>query len=90
VSYSLYLSHMLLLVVMQYALLRWLPGLTRTTHLWTLLAMTTVTTIGASLFLYRYLEAPGIWAGRALADRFGRAAAPARVRQDVPGSALHG
>jgi peptidoglycan/LPS O-acetylase OafA/YrhL len=90
VSYSIYLSHMLVLVVLQYALLRWVPDLSRQTHLWMLLALTLTGTIAASVFLYRFLEAPGIWAGRMLADRFARPLAPARARRELPHDAVRG
>jgi peptidoglycan/LPS O-acetylase OafA/YrhL/uncharacterized protein involved in exopolysaccharide biosynthesis len=72
ISYSIYLSHTLMLLLLQYVLLRWAPGLSRTAHFWTLLALTTTATITASAALYRYLETPGIWAGRLLADRLER------------------
>jgi peptidoglycan/LPS O-acetylase OafA/YrhL len=70
ISYSLYLSHILVIVVIQYALLTWAPNLSQKAHLEVLLAWTTVATIALSAGLYRYLEAPGIHAGRALARTF--------------------
>jgi peptidoglycan/LPS O-acetylase OafA/YrhL len=79
VSYSIYLSHMLLLVVLQHALLRWAPDLSRATHFGILLGLTITATITASVFLYRYVEAPGISVGRVMASRFGRSYQPARV-----------
>ncbi len=88
VSYSIYLSHMLLLAVIQHALLRWAPELSRGAHFSILLALTTAATITASLFLYRYLEAPGIWAGRALGNRLSGGYQPARLpRAGRPGRA---
>ena len=72
ISYSIYLSHTLMLLILQYVLLRWTPGLSRTAHFWTLLVLTTTATITASAALFRYLETPGILAGRLLADRLER------------------
>jgi peptidoglycan/LPS O-acetylase OafA/YrhL len=69
ISYSLYLSHILVIIVIQYALLTWSPHLSRTVHSGVLLACSTVATIFVSTLLYRYLEAPGIYAGRSLARR---------------------
>jgi peptidoglycan/LPS O-acetylase OafA/YrhL len=78
ISYSIYLSHMLLLAIVQYALLRWAPDLGRAAHFGVLLALTAVGTILASMFLYQYLEAPGISVGRALTQRLEGIHAPGR------------
>ena len=72
ISYSVYLSHILLIIVMQYALLTLAPNLNQMAHFWVLLAGTTVGTIAVSRVLYHYIEAPGIHAGRALARRLVR------------------
>lgn len=77
VSYSIYLSHLLLLALLQYVLLRWMPDLGRGAHFWVLLCLTTGATIIASQFLHQQLEAPGISLGRALARRLGRSDKPA-------------
>ena len=69
ISYSLYLSHILVMIVVQYALLTWAPHLSRMVHFVVLLACTTTVTISVSMFLYRFLEAPGIYVGRSLAHR---------------------
>jgi peptidoglycan/LPS O-acetylase OafA/YrhL len=69
ISYSLYLSHILVIVVIQYALLIWVPDLSLTVHFEVLLVGTTAVSIALSSVLYRYLEVPGIHAGRALARR---------------------
>ena len=69
ISYSLYLSHVLVIIVIQYALLTWAPNLTQVVHFWVLLTCTTAATIAVSTVLYRCLEAPGIHAGRYLARR---------------------
>ena len=69
ISYSIYLSHVLIMTAAQYMLLRYLPGLPQRVHFWTLLAATTAGTILVSALLYRYVEAPGIRLGRKLAPR---------------------
>lgn len=69
ISYSLYLSHILVSIVIQYALLIWVPNLSQLFHLLVLLACTTVATIAVSTMLYRCIESPGIRAGRSLARR---------------------
>jgi peptidoglycan/LPS O-acetylase OafA/YrhL len=78
ISYGIYLSHMLLLAILQYALLRWAPDLSRAAHFGVLLALTAAATIVASAFLYRYLEAPGISAGRVLIHRLEGIRVPGR------------
>ena len=69
ISYSLYLSHILVIIVIQYALLTWAPHLSRMVHFGVLLACTAAVTITVSTVLYRCLEIPGIQAGRSLARR---------------------
>lgn len=69
ISYSIYLSHILVIIVFQYALLTWAPHLTRMVHFGVLLASSTAATIALSAGLYRYLETPGIQAGRSLSSR---------------------
>jgi peptidoglycan/LPS O-acetylase OafA/YrhL len=69
ISYSLYLSHILVIIVIQYALLTWAPQLSRMTHFGVLLAGTTAVAIVVSAKLYSYLEVPGIYAGRVLAGK---------------------
>jgi len=70
ISYSLYLSHILVIIVIQHALLTWMPHLSRVVHCGLLLAGTTLVTVAFSAGLYRYLEAPGIRVGRTLVHRF--------------------
>jgi len=70
ISYSLYLSHILVIIVIQYALLTWAPDLSQMAHLEVLLVCTTTVAIAVSAVLYRYIEFPGMRAGRALARRF--------------------
>jgi len=92
ISYSLYLSHILVIIVIQYALLIWVPDLSRMAHLGVLLGGTTAATIAVSRVLYRYLEAPGIHAGHAMARRlvgqrqFGTQEGMSRVPENVPSS----
>jgi len=79
ISYSIYLSHMLVIIVVQHALLRWAPELNRLTHFWVLLAGTVTATIAASAVLHRWVEVPGINAGRKLAKRLGGYSRPISV-----------
>jgi len=69
ISYSLYLSHTVVIIVIQYALVTWAPGLSQMVYFRVLLANTTAVTIAVSAVLYRCLEIPGIQAGRSLARR---------------------
>ena len=62
ISCSLYLSHILVIIVIQYALLTWVPDLSRMVHFGVLLVCTTAVTIAVSTVLYRYLEVPGFHA----------------------------
>lgn len=69
ISYSIYLSHALVMIVMQQALLTWVPQLSQMVHAGILLVCTTAATVAVSAGLYRFLEAPGIQAGHALGRR---------------------
>ena len=69
ISYSIYLSHILVIIVMQYALLTWAPQLSQMVHTGLLLICTMAATVVVSAGLYHFLEAPGIQVGRALALR---------------------
>jgi peptidoglycan/LPS O-acetylase OafA/YrhL len=62
ISYSLYLSHILVIIVIQYALLTWVPDLSQMAHLGVLLAGTTAVIIAVSSVLYCWLEVPRIHA----------------------------
>ena len=84
ISYSLYLSHMLVMIVIQYTLLTWAPYLSRIVHFVVLLVCTTVVTISVSRLLYRFLEAPGIYAGRSLARRLADRWAVGQQGRDSP------
>jgi peptidoglycan/LPS O-acetylase OafA/YrhL len=59
ISYGLYLSHILVIIIIQYALLTWVPDLSRMVHCGVLLAGITVVTIAVSTVLYRDLEISG-------------------------------
>ena len=71
ISYSIYLSHILVLVTFQYLLLKNLPNLSQAVHFWILLGTTTVGTIFVSWVLYRLIEVPGIRLGHKVATRLG-------------------
>jgi peptidoglycan/LPS O-acetylase OafA/YrhL len=69
ISYSLYLSHLLLISITQYVILKFAPDLSRLAHFGLLLAGTLVISIAVSLALYRYVEAPAMDLGKRLARR---------------------
>jgi peptidoglycan/LPS O-acetylase OafA/YrhL len=71
ISYSLYLSHMLLMSAAQYFILRLAPGLTQPAHFVLLLAATALLSIPVSAALYHYIEAPATELGRRLARKLG-------------------
>ena len=83
ISYSIYLSHALVMTAAQYGLLRWLPGLPQSAHFWLLLAATAGGTIPVSAFLYRLVEAPGIRWGREWALRLREMGGGARVTKET-------
>lgn len=70
ISYSIYLSHYLILIIAQALLLRYLPDLSRPTHFWTLLALTVPVTVALSTLLYRFIEVPGMSLGKQLSGRW--------------------
>ena len=84
ISYSFYLSHMLVMAVIQCALLTWAPHLSRVVHFGVLLACSTAATMAASVVLYRCLEVPGIQAGRFLARRLADRWAVGQQGRDRP------
>jgi peptidoglycan/LPS O-acetylase OafA/YrhL len=69
ISYSIYLSHYLVIIVMQGALAWGFPELGKLAHFGVLLTATAVGTAGVSALLYRYVEEPGMKLGAALAAR---------------------
>jgi peptidoglycan/LPS O-acetylase OafA/YrhL len=71
ISYSIYLSHFLVLACAQYVLLNVAPGFTQPQHFWALLVLTFTGTLLVSAFLYAYVELPGMRLGRRLAADLG-------------------
>jgi len=69
ISYSIYLSHELVMTVLQCGLLNIAPHLSRTAYFWVLLTATIAAAIIISALLYRFVEAPGMQLGRRLAMR---------------------
>lgn len=67
ISYSVYLSHMLIISVVQYVLLNAAPELSQNGHLAILLAATIGVTLPVSIALHRHVELPGIAFGRKVA-----------------------
>jgi peptidoglycan/LPS O-acetylase OafA/YrhL len=67
ISYSIYLSHLLVIGVMQNLLLVWAPELGRAPHFVLLLASTLAVTVAVSSLSHRYIEVPGVRFGRSLA-----------------------
>lgn len=70
ISYSIYLSHILVMNVAQYFLLKGAPSLSRPNYFWTLLGITALGTVIASMVLYRFVEMPGIRWGQKVACVF--------------------
>ena len=66
ISYSVYLSHALVLIVVQWGLFRFFPQATQRQHLAMLTLLTLVFTIAASSVLYYAIEAPCIRFGKRL------------------------
>jgi peptidoglycan/LPS O-acetylase OafA/YrhL len=64
ISYSIYLSHSLVLIVVQYLALKLFPDVTQQHLLWILLVGTPAITLPFSGFLYRTIEAPFIEMGK--------------------------
>jgi peptidoglycan/LPS O-acetylase OafA/YrhL len=75
ISYGIYLGHELVMVVVQAALLQWLPQLGQAAHFGMLLGLTLPATILVALLLHRWVEVPGMNLGRKLAGRLGTKAA---------------
>jgi len=69
ISYSIYLSHWLVMIVMQAALAWAFPQLGKVAHLGILLTGMVAGTVGVSGLLYRYVEEPGMKLGSLLAAR---------------------
>jgi peptidoglycan/LPS O-acetylase OafA/YrhL len=72
ISYSIYLSHMLVLWVVQYLVLQTIPGLNQVNHTMLLAAITFPITILLSHFLYQCVEASGNRFGGNIANALAR------------------
>jgi len=70
ISYSIYLSHYLVIIVTQSLVLKFLPEIERTPHLYVMLLLTVIASVVLSHFLFSYLESPGIKLGAHLVNRF--------------------
>ena len=70
ISYCIYLSHKLIRIAVDAALLKVAPVQGQTMHYWLLIGITLALTILASGLLYKYVEAPGIDLGRKIAERW--------------------
>ncbi|MFZ4596653.1 MAG: acyltransferase family protein, partial [Verrucomicrobiaceae bacterium] len=71
ISYSIYLSHSLMIVLCQTLIFDWLPPLTQKQHFCVLAASTCIFTIMVSHILFKLVEKPGMLLGRRIADRLG-------------------
>lgn len=78
ISYSLYLSHMVVIYIALYALAPYAQMLGKVGHFALLTGSVLCLSIAGSYLLYRYVELPGIQTGKRLASRYGRSA-PASV-----------
>jgi len=88
ISYSIYLTHILIIVVMQHFLLVCAPQLTKGWHFMLLLSSTCVVTIAVSAMSYRFIEAPGIEWGRIVARELAqRRAGRADADRDIASQA---
>jgi peptidoglycan/LPS O-acetylase OafA/YrhL len=70
ISYSLYLSHMVVLYLAMYLLAPYALILGKGGHFAILAACVLCASVGGSYLLHRYIERPGIQAGRRLASRY--------------------
>ena len=69
ISYSVYLSHILVITALQFMLLAGLPQLTLGAHFAVLLVSAMAVTVAVSTVLHRWVEVPGINLGRTLARK---------------------
>jgi peptidoglycan/LPS O-acetylase OafA/YrhL len=84
ISYSVYLSHALVLGIGQYMLMKYCPTLTQKEFFVVLLLITLTTTLLFSSLLYRTIEAPFIEIGRQLARRW----SPTKQKQRENGAGV--
>lgn len=69
ISYSIYLGHILVIFAMQYALIKFAPGLPREKHGILLFLFTLSATIPLAALLYRFVELPGMQLGKKFAAK---------------------
>ena len=62
------------MLAVEHLILRGNFGFPKLAYFWILLTLTMIGTIGFSMVLFRYIEAPGIRLGRKLAARFQKSA----------------
>jgi peptidoglycan/LPS O-acetylase OafA/YrhL len=72
ISYSIYLSHMLVIIASQYFLLKYFPTLSQEGHMYTLGAITIIVTLAISHILYKVIELRGIALGKNLVNKLNR------------------
>jgi len=72
ISYGIYLSHLLVIYVVDYCLISRLPRLTQSWHFIFLFLSTTAFTVILASVLYRLIEKPGIAIGGLLASKMSR------------------
>ena len=70
ISYGIYLSHIMVMLLAEHLLLRANLGFSREAYFTVLLTTTLMGTVLLSAILFRYVESPGIRFGRKLAVRF--------------------
>ena len=76
ISYSIYLVHMLVFYAVQYAVMALYPTIAKPAFLAVMLVGVVGGTIALSMFSYRFVEMPGIQAGRRVGAWFGAQGAP--------------
>lgn len=69
ISYSIYLSHSLVIVISQWLLLKYFASLSQKAHLLGLGVSTCILTLIVSHLLYRFIEIPGMRIGKVVANR---------------------
>jgi peptidoglycan/LPS O-acetylase OafA/YrhL len=88
ISYSIYLSHALVIVFCQFVLIRFFPELTQKAHLFVLAGIVSLITIGVSHILFVSIESPGMKIGEiivnSLKDRKSNKAVQATATSAVP------
>jgi len=67
ISYSVYLSHWTVMILMQATIVKFIPPLEQRTHFLVLLVLTLLGTVGVSALSYRFIETPAMRWGKRLA-----------------------